>query len=439
MAKRLTTEKFIERAKAIHGDKYDYSETEYVSAKEKVEIFCKIHNYSFFQEAYSHAPAGNGCPKCAGKYSMSNKEFIEYCKKIHNNKYDYSLINSTKKENKIKIICPVHGIYETKAGLHKKGYGCKKCATDAQRLEFKEYLKKIPEELKEKYNYIELQFNKNKNTMVLVECEHHGQFLQRHDAPIAGKICKKCSFENRKLGTKTFIERARKIHGNKYDYSLVEYVDIRTPVTIICDKHGKFFQVSNAHLQGCGCKTCSQDDYTIRQTKTLDQFIKDARSIHGDKYDYSMVKYINGQTKVDIICLNHGIFSQQAHSHCINGAGCPSCNNSTGERKIDNFLRLNDIEFSSQAKFDNAKFLKSKRSMRFDFYIKDYNLIIEYDGEQHFRPVDNWGGEKKFKSLQKRDLEKNNYCLKNNIDMLRIPYTEFNNIEEVLKKKLNIN
>lgn len=118
-------------------------------------------------------------------------------------------------------------------------------------------------------------------------------------------MCPKCSGK-KGYNINNFIKRAREVHGNKYDYSKVEYINAKTKVCIICPEHGEFWQKPSDHLNGCGCKKCAykrNDGFSKR--KKLEQFIIDAKYIHGDKYDYSKVEYINAKTKVCIICPKH--------------------------------------------------------------------------------------------------------------------------------------
>ena len=129
---------------------------------------------------------------------------------------------------------------------------------------------------------------------------------------------------------------------------------------------------------------------------------------------------------VKIICPEHGEFNQTPNKH-LNGRGCPKCRYSKGEKKIYSILVKKDIKFETQKKFIDCKY---KRFLKFDFYIPHINTCIEFDGEQHTRPINYWGGEKEFKKTQKRDQIKNEYCEKNNIKLYRIKYNE--NIEKIL-------
>lgn len=112
----------------------------------------------------------------------------------------------------------------------------------------------------------------------------------------------------RKLSLDKFIEKARIVHGNKYNYSKVDYINNTTKVEIICPTHGTFYQIPKDHIKGCGCSKCSHERSGLKARKSLEQFIQDARKVHGDKYNYNEVEYINSNTKVCIICPKHGEF-----------------------------------------------------------------------------------------------------------------------------------
>ena len=277
---------------------------------------------------------------------------------------------------------------------------------------------------KNKYNYSQVEYI-NKKTKVKIICPEHGTFEQVPSGHLQGQGCPKCS-GNKKLTTAEFIQEAKVIHGNKYNYSQVEYINSNTKVKIICSEHGVFEQTPKNHLQGKGCIKCAG------QNKTTAEFIKEAKEKHGNRYDYSQVKYINSATKVKIICEEHGVFEQIPSNH-LQGQGCPKCNFSKGEQKIESYLNEKNINFESQKRFDK---LKHKSYLFYDFYLPDFNLLIEFDGEQHFKAIDWFGGEKGFKQTQKRDKLKNEFAKKNKIDLLRISYLEFDQIEEILDSKL---
>ena len=126
------------------------------------------------------------------------------------------------------------------------------------------------------------------------------------------------------LTTEEFISRARRVHGNKYDYALVEYSLTRMPVKIICRDHGEFEQKPTKHLDGHGCKTCGRLAAANARRLNAEEFIAKAKRVHGDKYDYSLVSYARNNLPVTIVCPAHGEFEQKPQSH-LQGSGCRKC------------------------------------------------------------------------------------------------------------------
>jgi Zn finger protein HypA/HybF involved in hydrogenase expression len=273
-----------------------------------------------------------------------------------------------------------------------------------------------------KYDYSELEW-KNTNTKIEIICPEHGSFFQNPANHKRGVGCPKC--KNKGLTNSEWIERFNKVHNNKYDYSKINYVKYNTKIEIICPEHGSFFQRPDSHLYGSGCPKCGKT--TLLKNNVLIDF----NNIHNNKYDYSEVNYINSSTKVQIICPEHGSFYQEPHNH-KKGSGCPRCKSSKGENYIRNYLLENSFSVLEQYSFRDS----SIKNLRFDFYLEDYNLAIEYDGIQHFEAIEHFGGEEALASCKERDEIKNMYCFNNNINLLRIPYWEFDNIEKLIQEKI---
>lgn len=172
------------------------------------------------------------------------------------------------------------------------------------------------------------------------------------------------------------------------------------------------------------CSECEK--YT--QESVLDKF----REVHGDKYDYSLVNFKSIREKVEIICKKHGSFLQEPFSHYQN-QGCPKCKSSKGEERIMKYLIGNKIQYEYQKKFEG---LKNQNYLPIDFYLPDYNLCIEYDGKQHFEPVEAWGGLESFEILKENDSKKDYFCQSVGINLLRIAYYDFDNIESIVGEYL---
>lgn len=263
----LTKEEFLKRAAVKHGDLYDYSLVHYVSAHHKIDVVCKEHGV-FSQTAASHL-TGKGCPSCAteksaNKRRIGTEKFIEVAKKIHGDKFQYHLVDYKNKDTKIKIICPVHGEFEVRPASHLKGYDCRKCAADlrasTQKLTKEEFVLKSYEVHGEFYNYDKVVYNRNSDK-VTITCKIHGDFEQTPAAHLVGKGCSKCANIERgltgRLTTQEFIQNSKEVHGDKYDYSRVEYNLAKDLVEIICPEHGPFWKIADKHTQGQGCPSCA--------------------------------------------------------------------------------------------------------------------------------------------------------------------------------------
>ena len=279
------------------------------------------------------------------------------------------------------------------------------------------FIEKAKEVHGNKYDYSKVNYV-NSRTKICVICPKHGEFYITPSSHIYGKSgCPVC-VNNIKYTTEEFIKKARDIHGDKYDYSKVDYNGAHKKICIICPEHGQFWIKPNTHIsQQQGCYKCST------RYMDNDKFIEKAKLIHGDKYDYSKVKYVNNHTKICIICPEHGQFWQTPNDH-LKGCGCPICNESKMELYLANILTNNNIKFERQKTF---KWLKLKRNLYLDFYLPDYNIAIECQGEQHFKPIKYFGGYKFFKKRQLRDKEKHNLCKDNNIKIYYAVNKIYNN------------
>ena len=290
-------------------------------------------------------------------FYMSNKkttqEFIKNAKLMHGDRYDYSEAEYINAKTKIKIICQIHGLFEQIPRQHINGYNCPKCS---------------------------------------------GVYMDKT----------------------YFIEKSKKIHNLKYDYSNVEYENNSKHVVISCPIHNNFIQKPKDHLLGKGCPKC------VGKNKTTKDFINQSINIHGKRYDYSNVKYINATDKIKIICLEHGEFKQTPNSH-LTGKGCPSCKDSKGERNIRNILIKKNIKFIQQKKFNECKNIKE---LPFDFYLPDHNTCIEYHGEQHYKAVKHFGGLEKFEKQKNNDAVKINFCIIQKINLIII--SNINEIEKII-------
>lgn len=281
----------------------------------------------------------------------------------------------------------------------------------------------------DKYDYSNVNYINNR-IKVKLNCKIHGIFEQRPTRHLCGDGCPKCN-GGVKIFQEDFIKNAKKIHNNVYEYSLVNYINSKTKIDIICPEHGIFKMKPNHHLLGQGCSECDIKNKTL----TIEQFIEKTRKVHGNIYDYSLVDYKYNNIKIKIICREHGIFEQTPHAH-LQGRGCPQCKiRSNGELIIRDWLNMNEIKFEVQKSFTNCK---NVFPLRYDFYLPKYNMLIEYDGEPHFKEVAYLGGSDGLKYRQQNDKIKTDYAINCNFNLLRIKYTERNNLSEILKNNIII-
>ena len=283
-----------------------------------------------------------------------------------------------------------------------------------------------------KYIYDSVEYKRN-SIPVCIRCPVHGDFMQSPCDHMAGKGCFECYYERAGWHingrAQRFIEKASDIHCNMYDYSLVEYKNAKTKICILCKKHGCFWQTPNGHLSGRGCERCSYEKRGMMCRTPLSVFIDKSKGIHGDQYDYSETLYSGGNGDLSIKCKLHGEFSVKAISH-LGGAGCPSCRMPSGERAIESFLIEHGVGYVSQARFPGIG------RMRFDFFVPSKQLLIEYDGRQHFFPVESWGGECGLIACRDRDERKNRWAWENNYMLMRIPYWMQDKIPHLLHCQL---
>jgi predicted nucleic acid-binding Zn-ribbon protein len=416
--KKKTTEQFIKEAIKKHGYKYDYSKVNYIGVRTKVCIICLEHG-EFWQEPSNHLK-GQGCPVCSGNKKLTTEQFIKEAQKVHGDKYDYSKVNYVNNHTNVCIICPEHGEFYQTPSHHLHGQGCPDCDDNKKKLTTEQFIKKAIEVHGDKYDYSKVEYV-NSETKVCIICPEHGEFWQVPHSHLNGNGCPDCGGNKRKT-TEQFIKKAIEVHGDKYDYSKVEYINANTKVCIICPEHGEFWQTPRNHLNGKGCLDCCGS-----RKKTTEQFIKEAREVHGNKYDYSKVDYVNGKTKVCIICPKHGEFYQKPERH-LQGQGCPKCNSSKLESEISNYFP----EFEREKTFD---WLKDKKPLRLDFYDDDLKLGIECQGLQHFTPVNHFGGKRRFDKGLRLDKLKYKQCHEHGIDIVYY-YTDDTNDLDFYKDKI---
>lgn len=298
------------------------------------------------------------------------------------------------------------------------------------KLNTQEFIEKARKTHGDKYDYSKVEYINNK-TKVCIICPIHGEFWTTPNIHLQGRNCPLCAHPSKLKTLDEFIQEAREIHGNRYDYSLVEYKGNQIKVKIICPIHGIFEQQPLSHLQGFNCPKCNG------RGKTNEEWISLAKAVHGDKYDYSETEYFNARTKVCVICPQHGKFYPKPNDH-LRGSGCPWCRLSKLEVKVEENLKNGNVDYEKQVRFSWLQLLS------LDFYLPQYNIAIECQGKQHFEKVKAFG-EGNLEAILKRDERKRQLCAENGVHLvyfldkkynkyvenLNIPY--FNDTETLLE------
>jgi hypothetical protein len=297
--RRIAIETFIKRALDKHSGKYDYSliQNELTGQDTVVDIVCPIHG--IFQNTVRMHLRGTGCPECGKisrrikvstarnkqetsdrKQSRLNNEknnFIQKSNNVHQDFYDYSIVDYQGCSVPVTIICPVHGKFKQKPVLHLQGKGCRSCKIDKRKLSINGLIQRFRKIHGNKYDYSLVTEYKNNRTLLTIVCPEHGEFTQPAYSHLQGIGCPKCG--NIKKGltqrwtTATFTKKANKIHDNKYDYSKVEYITAMLPVIIICPTHGEFIQKPYQHMIGEGCPKCAHQE--SKGEKEIAEWLRD--------------------------------------------------------------------------------------------------------------------------------------------------------------------
>ena len=380
--KKLTNEQFIAKCVDKYGDSFTYEKTNYVNSRTKVIVTCKTHG-EITVNPQTFLQTNFGCMQC----------------------YKDSTIGIIPKDN-----------HEKKIPLEDR---------------IKIFIDKIRKKHGDRFDFSKMKYVNSLTKIYVFDIDNNEMLHIRPNSLLRYKGNNK---SRKNITTEDFIKKAKEIHGDRYIYDKTVYKHHAEKVIVKCRTHGEFLISPNNHThnnKGKGCPYCTG------RYKTTEDFIKEATAVHGDKYDYSKVVYVNATTKVDIICKKHNfLFSQTPNNHCNNkhnpqGKGCPICSSSKGEIEISKILTENNIRHIQEHKFDDCKNINL---LRFDFYLPEHNTVIEFDGIQHFQAITGFGGENSLEATQHRDSIKNEYCQTNNIPLLRIRFDE--NVEDKLTEFL---
>lgn len=362
------------------------------------------------------------------------QEVINKANEIHNFKYDYSLVEVYKNNKEhYNVIChkkdsngKEHGFFSTTFSRHiNRQQGCPKCKSEHLRQLFAltkdEFIKRCQEKFGNKYIFDKTEYI-NINTEITITCPVHGDIKVVPNNFLKSLGCKECSKENNKIqekiSLKTIKEKLDKKHDGNISFIEEKYKGIDALATFYCKNHQTEYKTTTYNaIKGVGCPQCQKES---KQQKTFigkEEFITRAIKVHGEKYNFDKLIY-NGRKHQGIItCPIHGDFNIKLENF-LKGYGCPKCSQTIGERIIENKLIESEIPFIYQASFPFLKTKQGKKSL--DFYLPEYNVGIEYQGSQHFVPIQKFGGQEHLSKQIERDKIKFQLCKDNNIDIFYI-------------------
>lgn len=232
-----------------------------------------------------------GCvsPDFVNSLFNSQQEIFKYkASLVHGDKYDYQLTDYKHSQEDVYIVCRCHGSFRQKPSNHLMGHGCPRCSGS--------------------------RGNDRDLKLTLLSCAKHDKTFYSNSK------CEICVAEKEQYESKSFVEKAIDVHGDRYDYSKTVFVSRLEDVSITCKRHGEFLQKAYSHLDGKNCLKCSIEDRGLG----FEGFVNKAKNKHGERYDYSKVVYSHINTPVEIICKSHGPFWQKPSVH-FNGSNCPKC------------------------------------------------------------------------------------------------------------------
>ena len=350
----------------------------------------------------------------------SKRAYEEFCELLESENYklEGEYINTT---IKVEVECNKHHKYFVAPGNFKKGRRCSICAGNNSETAKLDFIKQVENE-----GYKLIGKYKNVMTKIELECDkHHRYFVVPHSFK-GGSRCPVCSGNNSETSKLDFIKQVEK-EGYKM---LGEYVNNSSKVELECDKHHKYFVSPNSFKSGCRCPICAGNN---SETAKLD-FIKQV-----ENEGYKVIgEYVNNRTKIELECDKHHRYFV-APSSFKSGSRCPHCGTiSHGEVLTKKILDEYNCKYEFQKRFDGLVGLNG-RQLSYDFFVDNY-LLIEIQGEQHYKPIDWYGGEEKFKQQQEHDRRKRDYAKENGYELLEIPYLgakDLDKLEKILREKLS--
>lgn len=478
--KKLTKEEYVAKARAKWGNAYDYSESVYVAGLQPITIRCIKHNHYFTVQAGNHISTKQrrffaGCPICAQerlaasrtlrheetmkRRALKENSIMAQIKKIRASKprktsqeifiekakakypdYDYTKVEYKDRDTAVTLICPKHGEFMIRPRTlfgkdhDRKPHGCWECYGMKKPSSYTSemFKKDVLVIYGEKYVF-HWEDYKCKDSQIRVECKLHGEHKISANTILNGTACVYC---NGRLYPKDWIKNAKAAHGDKYIYDESKPPRIKSDrIRYKCSIHGWQESRYDCHVeQKCGCPMCAGYPNKLSSEQRKANWIKRCKKKYNDRFDYSQFVYVNNDTKGLVTCKEHHYsYMIDPWNHLRGAGGCPFCTGSEGEVHIRTWLENHHINFVPQYTIPNENLFCKRQSLRVDFYLPDYRIFIEMNGEQHYKNIAYFHqGEWTFDDQQIRDETLRQYSKDHNIKLIEIKYDEMKKIPKIL-------
>ena len=467
--KKLTKEEYVAKARAKWGDAYDYTKSVYIAGLSPITIRCIKHNHYFTVQAGNHiGKTSAGCSICAKERlaatralkassiksqvkkirsdnpkKSSQEIFIEKAKAKYPD-YDYSKVEYKGRDTVVTLICPKHGEFAIRPRTllskekGKRPHGCWECCgMKKPALNNSEMFKEKALALYDEKYVFHWEDYKCKTSLIRVECKLHGEHKVSVYSILHGGACGYC---NGRLYPKDWIKNAKAVHGDKYVYDESKPPQVKSDrIRYKCPIHGWQETRYDCHVdQKCGCPACAGYSNILSTEQRKANWVKRCKKKYNDRFDYSQFVYVNNDTKGLVTCKEHHYsYMITPWGHLRGAGGCPFCTGSEGEVHIRTWLENHHINFVPQYPIPNENLFCKRQHLMIDFYLPDYRMFIEMNGEQHYKYIacfhqDSWT----FEDQQIRDESLRQYSKSHNVRLLEIKYDEIKKIPKILSAAL---
>lgn len=434
MRRKVTQEEFVDRVSKVNPDITIIGE--YKGSREKVKCRCNCGHE--WEPIACSLTSGRGCPKCglikiATKRRKSHEAFVEEVGNVNPNvivigKY-------TNMHAKVECECQFGHRWFPFAMDVARGEGCPQCGLISRvskrtksHEQFVEEVRNINPDITVVGTY------KNSHTKIEFRCKEGHKWITTPDSVLSGCNCLTCaniqsSLRQRK-SQEQFVEEVRNLHP---DITVVgEYVNSNTKIEFMCSKGHVWKSAPSNLLSGCSCPFCKGEKISALKFKTHEQFLGEVLELGIDVT--VLGTYHSAREHILCRCNKCNHEWMITPNNLLRGFGCPKCKKSKGEQAVVEYLITHNIVFETQKRFADCI---DQRPLPFDFYLPEYNMLIEYQGAQHYMVTHRMGDEEKLIYRQKHDCIKREYCKAKGINLLEIPYTNLNQVSEILSDVIN--